>query len=265
MSENQCRSYCNETIKILEERASVRSFLPDSITEEERQIITSAALRAPNGGKMSKVSFIDVRELATKKLLARMCDNQKFIVDAPGVYIVLADFDRWFRLFRKYVGTLNVDINYPHEDEILLSVVDAMLAAENMVIAAESMGIRSCFIADVMSDYEQMKQVFHLPKYVLPVCMLIMGRARVEPKKPSARINAPIIHREVYQQLPEDRLLPMIEPLIPKDKDGKPSMSQREYVYRYYIRRLGSYTSFKRTASVREMFAQWLKSPFDED
>ena len=255
--------YINETIRVIEERTSVRALLPGSVTPEETAVIESAALRAPNGGKMSKFSLIRVEDPELKKFVAKSCDNQPFIADAPLVYIVLADFNRWFRAFLKHVPSAGAEINYPHEDEILLSEIDAMLAAENMVIAAESMGIHSCFIADIICNYREVKRVFHLPKYVMPITLLIMGRAKQEPSGRSARIDAPVVFKDRYEELPEDQFEKMVNPMIARDKNGDPVMSDEEYIRRYYVRRLGSWLSFERTNNVREMFEDWLSSPYE--
>lgn len=256
--------YKNETIRVIEERTSVRAMIPGSVTPEETAIIESAALRAPNGGKMSKFSLIRVEDPQLKEFVAKSCDNQPFIADAPLVYIVLADFNRWFRAFRKYVGTAGADINYPHEDEILLSEIDAVLAAENMVIAAESMGIHSCFIADIICNYKEVKRVFNLPKYVMPITLLIMGRAKQEPARRSTRIDAPVVFTDRYQELPDDQFEKMVHPMIALDKNGEPVMDDPEYIKRYYVRRLGSWLSFERTINVREMFEDWLCSPYEK-
>ncbi len=256
--------YINETVKIIEQRTSCRSFIPDSLTEEEREIITSAALRAPNGGKMSKFALIDVRDPELKKKVAKWCDNQKFIEDAPGVYVVLSDFSRWFRLFRKHVKSMGAPINYPREDEILLCEIDAVLAAENMVIAAQSMGISSCFIADIITNYKEVKETLKLPKYVMPITLLIMGRPKNLSGERTARIAAPVVFTDCYKEIPDGELDHMVAPLIPKDIEGKPVMSEDEFIKRYYIRRLGSWLSFDRAINVKEMFADWLSSPYEE-
>lgn len=256
--------YLNETIKVIEERVSCRSFIPDSVTEEERKIIESAALRAPNGGKMSKLSVIDVRDPELKKKIAKWCDNQPFIADAPCVYVILADFSRWFRLFRNHVKSMGAPINYPREDEILLCEIDAVLSAENMVIAAQSMGISSCFIADIICNYDEVKTELKLPKYVMPITLLVMGRPKVQPRKVTARISNPIFHTDCYHEIPDEELDHTIVPLIPVDKNGEPTMSEDEFIKRYYIRRLGSWLSVDRTFNVRKMFDDWLKSPYEE-
>ena len=257
--------YPNDVIRTIEERSSARVFTSEPLTEEERAILTSAALRAPNGGKMSKFSLIDVRDQAIKDRLAVLCDNQPFVAKAPGVYVILADFDRWFRLFRKYVGTLGVHINYPHEDEILFSIVDAALAAENMAIAGESIGVGSCFIADVVTHHDEIREMLNLPQYVMPIMLGIFGHPVSKPKQRSARIGVSVVHRDRYEPLRDDQMLDMIDPLIPRGADGAPVMTPEDYVTRYYIRRLGSWLSFERTNSVRAMFRDWLKSPFGDE
>lgn len=58
---------------------------------------------------------------------------------------------------------------------MLLAVEDAVIAAQNSVTAAESLGIGSCYIGDVMEHAEEMKGLLSLPAYVYPACMLVFG------------------------------------------------------------------------------------------
>lgn len=260
------KEYINETLKTINGRCSARKFIPNSVTEQEKQIIEAAGLRAPCGGKMSKYTMIEIRDPELKRKIARNCDNQMFIADAPLVYGVFADFNRWYRLFENNVKTLQVHINYPREDEIMLSAIDAILAAENMVIAAESMGISSCFIADLFIHYEEHKKLFNLPKYVLPLTLIIMGRPVKEfAHKPTPRIGIPVVYRDKYEDPSDEELKDMVVPLIPKDKEGKPTMSVEDYISRYYVRRLGSALSFERALCMRKAFKDWLSNPYDDD
>jgi len=258
------REYANETIKVIEERSSVRRFVPDSITEEERKIITSAAIRAPNGGRMSKFTLIDVRDPILKKTLSKTCDNQPFIATAPGVYAVMSDFRRWFRLFNMYVKTSSTKLNHPREDEIILCAIDALLAAQNMVIAAESLGIGSCYIADMIINYQKHKQLFRLPQYVMPITLVVFGRRPPEMEaKLTPRIDISVVHRDYYRDPTDEELRRMVVPLLGKDRNGNVVTTVEEYVYRWYLRRLGGALSFDRANNVREMFNDWLKDPYE--
>ena len=63
----------------------------------------------------------------------------------------------------------------PEEGDLFLACCDAIIAAQTAVIAAESFGIGSCYIGDIMENYETHKALFNLPQYVFPICMLCFG------------------------------------------------------------------------------------------
>ena len=57
----------------------------------------------------------------------------------------------------------------------MLACCDALIAAQTAVIAAESLGIGSCYIGDIMENYEAHRDLFGLPQYVFPICLLCFG------------------------------------------------------------------------------------------
>lgn len=67
--------------------------------------------------------------------------------------------------------------------DFLLSVNDALIAAQNAVVAAESMGIGSCYIGDIMEQCEVHREMLHLPEYVFPAAMLVFGYPTEDAKK----------------------------------------------------------------------------------
>ena len=58
----------------------------------------------------------------------------------------------------------------------MLACCDALIAAQTTVIAAESLGIGSCYIGDIMENYEVHRDLLHLPRYVFPIALLCLGR-----------------------------------------------------------------------------------------
>ena len=64
-----------------------------------------------------------------------------------------------------------------------MAIQDAMIAAQNAVVAAESFGLGSCYIGDILENVEEHKRLFHLDDYVIPITMLVMGY----PTKTAAR------------------------------------------------------------------------------
>lgn len=163
----------NEVIKELFERKSVRVYSDKMIEEDKKQLIIDSAIQAPTAGNMTLYSIIDVEDQEIKEKLAKSCDNQPFIAKAPLVLIFVADYQKWYDAFKYYHG--NEEVRSPSYGDFLLAYSDALIAAQNAVVAAESMGIGSCFIGDIIEQYEFHRELLNLPQYTAPVGMLVMG------------------------------------------------------------------------------------------
>ena len=150
----------NQTMELLLNRKSVRVYEEKEISEEVKGELLAATLRAPTAGNLMLYSIIEVKDQGAKDTLVRTCDNQPFIAKAPLVLLFLADYQRWV-------------------DHFLASGVEqlceALIAAQTAVIAAESLGLGSCYIGDIMENYEEHKELFDLPQYVFPICLLCFG------------------------------------------------------------------------------------------
>ena len=58
---------------------------------------------------------------------------------------------------------------------LFFGIQDAALMAENMVIAAESLGLSSCFLGDTPYRADQIIEEYRLPQRVFPLVQLTMG------------------------------------------------------------------------------------------
>ena len=170
----------NETLHLLLNRRSIRAYEKRPISAEDHDLLLRATLRAPTAGNMMLYSIIEVNDQAAKETLARSCDNQPFIATAPLVLLFLADYQRWHDYFR-YSGVAELcqrrgePMRVPLEGNLFLACNDALIAAQTAVIAAESLGIGSCYIGDIMENYEIHRDLFGLPPYVFPICLLCFG------------------------------------------------------------------------------------------
>lgn len=85
----------HETLQLLNNRRSVRSF-EDRIIEPEAVIqLKEATLRAPTAGNMALYSIVEVHDSSKKEKLAKICDEQSMIEKAPLVWVFLADMQKW--------------------------------------------------------------------------------------------------------------------------------------------------------------------------
>lgn len=197
-----------ETIRQLFERKSMRAFDGRPILTEDKELILDAALQAPTAGNQVLYAIIDVEDQAIKDSLAILCDNQPFIATAPLVLVFLADCRRWLDCYE----CAGASPRRPGVGDLLLASQDAMIAAQNAVTAAHSLGIGSCYIGDILENHDRVVELLKLDRYVVPVTLLVLGypteqqKARQKPARVDRRY---IVMKNTYARLPEAELRTM--------------------------------------------------------
>jgi nitroreductase len=161
----------NETLKSLFERKSIRKFTDAPVSEEDKSLILQAAIEAPTAGCQSLCTMIDVTDQTLKERLSVLCDNQPFIAKAPMAVVFLADCRRWLDSY-DYAG---VPCRRPSAGDLAIASSDALIAAQNSVVAAWSLGIGSCYIGDILENAEDVSDLLNLDDYVFPAAMLVYG------------------------------------------------------------------------------------------
>ena len=161
----------SETITQLHARKSVRAFTDEPVSEQDELAILEAACQAPTAGNQQLYSIIVARSQQQKDALAKSCDK-KFIARAPLVLVFCADVRRWYEAF---AADDAAEPRKPGVGDALLAVVDATVAAQNAVVAAEVLGLGSCYIGDILENAEVQRDILALPPYVMPACMLVIG------------------------------------------------------------------------------------------
>jgi nitroreductase len=161
----------NEILQSLYSRKSVRVYDDRAIDKDSKISILRAAMEAPTAGNMQMYTIIDAADPSLKERLSVLCDNQPFIAKAPLVLVFCADYQKWYDFF-VMTGT---DPRKPGVGDLLLACEDALIASQNTVVAAESLGIGSCYIGDIMENCEQIRELLDLPEYVYPACMVVYG------------------------------------------------------------------------------------------
>lgn len=260
----------NPTLELLLQRRSVRAYAPRPVTEHVRGLILQAAMRAPTAGNLMLYSVIDVRNQDAKDTLARTCDNQPFIAQAPLVLLFLADYQKWVDYFQACgVGELcrrqGAPLLWPQEADLLLACCDALIAAQTAVVAAESIGLGSCYVGDIMENYEVHRELFQLPQYAFPICLVCFGYPRGgEPRRPlTTRFSTEyVVFEDRYRALSESELRRMFDSEDAQasgqaraaDEEGSPGA-------RVYRRKFSAEFSREMRRSVRKMLERWMAPP----
>lgn len=232
----------NETMQVLMNRKSVRVFEDKEIAPEIKEAILAAAMRAPTAGNMMLYSIIDVTDPAIQDKLAETCDHQPFIAQAKMVLVFCADYHRWYRKF-KLAGC--EDVPAPELSDLILATNDTVIAAHAACVAAESFGIGSCYIGDVIENFETHKKLLNLPAQVAPVSMLVFGyptEQQKERKQPSRFAKESIIFENNYRDLAEEELIEM----MPNDRTK--ALYNRKYISEF---------AREMVRSTKEIFKNW--------
>lgn len=94
----------------------------------------------------------------------------------------------------------------------MLAVTDTVIAAQNAVVAAESLGLGSCYIGDIMENCEEQRRLLCLPDYVFPAAMLVFGWPTEQQKqrpKPERCEQKHIVHENTYRDMDGEELREM--------------------------------------------------------
>ena len=207
----------NPIIRSLMERKSVRAYTEQDIPEEAVQTILAAAANAPTAGNQQLYTILRITDPEKKRRLADSCDHQPFIAQAKLVLVFCADCLKWYDAFRD----AGCEPRRPGPGDLMLAVDDALVAAQNAVVAAQAHGIGSCYIGDIMENIEVQRELLGLPEWVFPAALLVFGypteqqRAR---KKPARVAMAHIVHENGYRDMDAAELEAMLTPRMPEGR-----------------------------------------------
>lgn len=239
------------TIKELTERKSVRVFTEQPVSQESKRLIIQAAMEAPTAGNQQLYTILDITDQKLKETLAETCDHQSFIGKAPMVLIFCADCRKWYDAYM--AGGCSP--RKPGPGDLMLAVTDAAIAAQNAVTAAWSMGIGSCYIGDIMEQYETHRQLLHLPPYVFPAAMVVFGyptKQQIQRQKPKRCRQEYIVHENRYRRMEEEELREMFE----KEYQGRDGGFER-WIQAFCERKYNSDFSREMSRSVGEYLKEF--------
>lgn len=241
----------NQVIRQLKDRKSVRVFQDRDISQPEISAILEAAVNAPTAGNQQLYTIIHVTDPELKAQLAESCDHQPFIATAPLVLVFCADCRKWYRAFQEY----GCDPRKPGVGDLMLAVSDTNIAAQNAVVAAQSLGIGSCYIGDIMENAETQRKLLNLPPYVFPAAMLVFGypvASQLEREKPNRSDMHHIVHENGYRDMDARELQQMLSV-----KTGVRAFE--EWIQAFCNRKYNSDFSREMTRSVRVFLEDFQK------
>ena len=243
----------NEVIRQLHQRKSVRVYEDKPLEPEVKRAILEAAIQAPSAGNMALYTIVDITDPELKQKLSVSCDNQPFIATAAAVLIFCADYRRWYDVFCAHVDR----VRKPDMGDLFLAEADALIAAQNAVVAAHSLGLGSCYIGDITENFEYHRELLGLPRYVVPAAMLCIGyptQQQLSRPKPPRHSVADLVHENGYSMEKAAEMERMLSA-----QQGKDGEELADYIRRFCKRKWNSEFSREMSRSCTEMVKDWLK------
>lgn len=160
-----------DVFEVIDQRWSCRAFQPESLDDEVIERLLGAMIRAPSAGNRQPWHFHVVTDESVKRGLADAAYGQEFVAEAPVVIVVCA------------VASESAAV-YAERGRELYCIQDTAAAIENLLLAAESLGLGTCWIGAF--DESRASGVLELPSGRRPVGMVPVGKPAT-PKTRSRR------------------------------------------------------------------------------
>lgn len=194
------------TIERLLAHATVRAYRDRPLPEGTLEALVAAAQSASSSSNLQCWSVVAVRDPERRARLAKLANQQAHVAAAPLVLAWVADQSRNRRVGEAAGETL---VGLGHLETFLIAAIDAALAAQNAVVAAESLGLGTCYIGAMRNHPEAVAAELALPPGAAVMFGLTVGwpdparPAQVKPRLP----QGVVLHMEQYGAADEPALL----------------------------------------------------------
>lgn len=188
---------------VIHNHASIRSFKKDPIPENVLEKILLAGSRASSSGNMQSYSIIVTKSDELKRKLFKPHFEQEMVLEAPVLLTFCADFHR----MRQWLEISEAPENFDNFMSFMIGSIDAILASQNVALAAEAEGLGLCYMGTTLASAHEIGKILECPENVVPVVGFVLGYPN---EKPAARDRLPmkgIVHHEVYKDYSNEDVL----------------------------------------------------------
>ncbi|KAI0851092.1 nitroreductase [Daldinia vernicosa] len=190
----------NPTLETLLQHKSVRNFLPDPLAPGTLELLTAAAQSAATSSNLQPWSAVAITTPSLKSQAATLCGDQAFIRAAPLLLVFCADLARLTTTCAQH-GTPGTGLEFI--EMYTMATIDASLAAQNACVAAESLGLGTCYVGAARNRPRELASLLSLPPRVVALFGLAVGWP--DPGAPPATVKPrlaqdEVVHRETWGQ-----------------------------------------------------------------
>ena len=185
----------NETIDLLCKHRSIRKYQQQPLKLEQIELILKAAQSVSSSNFLQCSTIIRITDIIRLKKLAHYSGDQNYKTQAPEFWVFCADFNRHYQI--------EPGLQLEKAEQLLLGCIDTAIMAQNVVVAAESLGLGAVYIGGLRNNIDKVTELLAIPKYVLPLFGLCIGypdpadNPEVKPRLPKELV----IFKNQYQPI----------------------------------------------------------------
>ncbi len=174
---------------------SIRKFKSTPIANEILDEILIAGTRASNTGNMQVYSIIVTLDESIKDKLWECHFKQNMVKKAPVIITFCADFNR----FTKWCKQRKAEPGYDNFLSFTTAAIDALLAAQNVALAAEEKGLGICYLGTTTYNAEKIIEILEMPIGVIPITAIVIGYPDENPGLTDRLPLNAVVHYNKYQ------------------------------------------------------------------
>lgn len=168
----------NSTLETQLNHRSIRAFKSTAFSEETLSTLIQVAQRTATSSGHQAASILRITDPSEKEAIAKIC-NQAYVASGAELWIFLVDQKRNHDLT---LATGADTSNAGSFSRFIQGFTDAILMAQNVVIAAESLGIGTVYLGSIHNDIPQLNTLLNLPDYSFAAVGLAMGYPDQDPE-----------------------------------------------------------------------------------
>jgi len=185
-----------DALALLKQHRSIRKFTTEPVTDEMVSDVISAGLSAATSSNVQGTTIIRVRNPETRAAIATLAGGQTYVETAGAFFVWCADLHRSAVACEMAGGHFSPGMT----EHFVIATVDCALAAQNAVVAAESLGLGICYIGGIRNDPAQVVELLELPDQVFPLFGLCLGWPDQDPAlKPRLPLSV-TLKEETYNE-----------------------------------------------------------------
>ncbi|MBB1080020.1 NADPH-dependent oxidoreductase [Limosilactobacillus sp. STM2_1] len=187
----------NSTINHQLNHRTIRAFKSKTLTKEQLNILYSVASHTPTSMFMQQMSIMHITD-PDKRTAIREVSKQPYVGANGDLFIFLVDLYRNQQI-RHQKGK---DDGRLHTADIFFQGVDdAIMAAQNVIVAAESMDLGVVPLGSIKNDPQKLIDILDLPKMTFPVLGLQIG---IPDQQPQLKPRLPLKFTTFDNSYPRD-------------------------------------------------------------